>query len=125
MLLFLSQAAAGAVKLEGDVITANGSILSIEDPRAGSPGFTTRGGEPCESGGGGMGGGGGNTIGSLTDIASVCSCNCVSCNPFAKPKNYMSRNKYRLVGISTNKYRLVDISRDREKHRFVGMSTMF
>ncbi|XP_064079143.1 two pore potassium channel protein sup-9-like [Macrobrachium nipponense] len=48
------QAAAGAVRLEGDVITANGSILSGQCPQEAN---------------------------SMTDLTSVCSCTCVSCTP--------------------------------------------
>ncbi|XP_037789554.1 two pore potassium channel protein sup-9-like [Penaeus monodon] len=48
------QAAAGAVRLEGDVITANGSILSGQCPQEAA---------------------------SFTDLTSVCSCTCVSCAP--------------------------------------------
>ncbi|XP_042220282.1 two pore potassium channel protein sup-9-like [Homarus americanus] len=48
------QAAAGAVRLEGDVITANGSILSGQCPQEGA---------------------------SFTDLTSVCSCTCASCAP--------------------------------------------
>ncbi|CAL4067542.1 unnamed protein product, partial [Meganyctiphanes norvegica] len=65
-------AAAVAVRVEGDVITANGSILSGQCPQ--------------------------EAANSLTDIASVCSCTCVSCAPpcptFKLPKQI--RNTYSL-----------------------------
>ena len=60
------QALQGAVRLEGDIITANGSILSGQIPR-----------EP---------GGRGSMI-NLDDSKSVCSCSCpphcLPCMPFA------------------------------------------
>lgn len=58
-----TQAAQGAVRLEGDVITANGSILSGQLPR--------------EQGGlGGAGGLAGSLIHLEGDSKSVCSCSC-------------------------------------------------
>nr|AOR07218.1 two pore potassium channel subfamily K member 1 [Cancer borealis] len=66
------QAAAGAVRVEGDVITANGSILSGQCPQEGA---------------------------SFTDLTSVCSCTCASCAPchalpFRRSYSFRKRSKY-------------------------------
>ncbi|GAB6019418.1 hypothetical protein CHUAL_000999 [Chamberlinius hualienensis] len=77
-------AAAGAVRLEGDVITANGSIISAQGLGQGPGGMLIGGG------GGGVGegalcvgGGGGPSLSgqrtgnnSFEDLTSVCSCTC-------------------------------------------------
>nr|XP_045609789.1 two pore potassium channel protein sup-9-like [Procambarus clarkii] len=60
------QAAAGAVRLEGDVITANGSILSGQCPQEGA---------------------------SFTDLTSVCSCTCASCHAFPFRPSYSFRKR--------------------------------
>ncbi|XP_069939566.1 uncharacterized protein [Cherax quadricarinatus] len=65
-------AAAGAVRLEGDVITANGSILSGQCPQEGA---------------------------SFTDLTSVCSCTCASCAPC---HSFPFRRSYRYVCVFNN-----------------------